>query len=822
MIRPCRHTLGATLRSEWIGHLCGLCLALRDGHGQLARAATNYDGLLISVLVQAQIAGSSTRAAGPCPLRGMRTATVATGEGARLAAVVSLVLASATLADHAADGDGVLARRSVARVATRLAGRWARHAHAGAADLGLDTAVLLDAVARQPEAERVPSSLLAVTEPTETATGTAFAHTAVLAGRPANIAPLTEAGRLFGRLAHLLDAVEDLAADERSGAWNPLAATGTDLVTARRHADDAVLGVRLALDDVEWAGRAQSRLAHKLLVHELERSVGHAFAHADRGPTRRRRTGSRPAGSSAAARPRSGCSAPARCAAPTSSPAPGRASRAREPATTAAATAATAATGAVTVATAATATADQALSSDAPEPGGPVTVEPYLVGPRPRRPPRRRRRRRHASPSAGSAASLAAGADVEVVAPEVTPAVEGMAAAGELRWTARPYAPATSTAPGTRSPAPTTRPSTPPSAPRPRERRVFCVRADDAPGGSAVTPAVGHARRAHRRRAGRATPAPVRRRAHRARRGAGRRDSSTAVPTAPSPVRPGVALVGGGPGDPELITVRGRRLLARADVVVTDRLGPRDLLDQLDPHVEVIDASKIPYGRAMNQARINELLVEHARAGKFVVRLKGGDPYVFGRGFEEVLACAEAGVPVTVVPGRDQRVRRARRRRRAGAATAGWPTRSSSCPGTSRPDDPRSLVDWDALARLRGTLVLMMAVERIGAFAAGAARRRPRPADTPVASCRTARTRIQRTVRATLADGRRGGAGQRRSAPPAVVVIGAGRRARRRARHHPRVRLAGCRTRCSTCLSAISSTRWPAAPPPLVAAPWRH
>lgn len=282
MIRPCRHTLGATLRTEWIGHLCGLCLALRDGHGQLARVATNYDGLLISVLVQAQTAGSSTRSAGPCPLRGMRTATVATGEGARLAAVVSLVLASATLADHAADGDGVLARRSVAGMATRLAGRWARHARAGAADLGLDTAVLLDAVARQPDAERAPSSLLAVTEPTETATATAFAHTAVLAGRPANIAPLTEAGRLFGRLAHLLDAVEDLAADERSGAWNPLAATGTDLATARRHADDAVLGVRLALDDVEWAGRAESRLAYKLLVHELERSVGHAFAHADR------------------------------------------------------------------------------------------------------------------------------------------------------------------------------------------------------------------------------------------------------------------------------------------------------------------------------------------------------------------------------------------------------------------------------------------------------------------------------------------------------------------------------------------------------------
>ena len=199
--------------------------------------------------------------AGPCPLRGMRTATVATGEGARLAAVVSLMLASATLADHAADGDGALARRSLARAATRLAQRWTRHAQAGAAELGLDAAVLLDAVARQPAAEHAPASLLAVTEPTETATGAAFAHTAVLAGRPANIAPLSEAGRLFGRLAHLLDAVEDLAADARTGAWNPLVATGTDLVTARRHADDAVLGVRLALADVTWASRAAAARA---------------------------------------------------------------------------------------------------------------------------------------------------------------------------------------------------------------------------------------------------------------------------------------------------------------------------------------------------------------------------------------------------------------------------------------------------------------------------------------------------------------------------------------------------------------------------------
>src|SRR6185369_8634279 len=113
----------------------------------------------------------------------------------------------------------------------------------------------------------------------------------------------------------------------------------------------------------------------------------------------------------------------------------------------------------------------------------------------------------------------------------------------------------------------------------------------------------------------------------------------------------GVVLVGGGPGDPELITVKGRRLLHAADVVVVDRLAPDLLLDELRPEVRLVDASKIPYGPGRAQEEINRLLVEHARAGRFVVRLKGGDPFVFGRGGEEVLACAEAGVPVTVTPG---------------------------------------------------------------------------------------------------------------------------------------------------------------------------
>jgi uroporphyrin-III C-methyltransferase / precorrin-2 dehydrogenase / sirohydrochlorin ferrochelatase len=364
-------------------------------------------------------------------------------------------------------------------------------------------------------------------------------------------------------------------------------------------------------------------------------------------------------------------------------------------------------------------------------------------------------------------ALLAAGADVEVVAPEVTPAVEGMATAKELRWTARPYRAGdldgawyvlAATDDGEVNAA---------VAAAAEGARVFCVRADDAPGGSAVTPAVGEhdgltvgvLSGGRPRRSAAVRTALIE----------ALQAGAVRVDQAAEPVRPGVALVGGGPGDPELITVRGRRLLARADVVVTDRLGPRDLLDELAPHVEVIDASKIPYGRAMNQARINELLVEHARAGRFVVRLKGGDPYVFGRGFEEVQACVEAGVPVTVVPGVTSAF--------AVPAVADVPVSHRGVAheivvvsGHVAPGHPQSLTDWTALARLRGTLVLMMGVERIGAFA-DALLAGGRPADTPVAVVQDGTTRIQRTLRTTLAEA----AADVRAheiAPPAVIVIG--------------------------------------------------
>jgi uroporphyrin-III C-methyltransferase/precorrin-2 dehydrogenase/sirohydrochlorin ferrochelatase len=234
-------------------------------------------------------------------------------------------------------------------------------------------------------------------------------------------------------------------------------------------------------------------------------------------------------------------------------------------------------------------------------------------------------------------------------------------------------------------------------------------------------------------------------------------------------MRAGVALVGGGPGDPELITVRGRRLLSQADVVVADRLAPPELLAELAPHVEVIDAAKIPYGRAMAQDAINEVLVDRARAGKFVVRLKGGDPFVFARGYEEVLACAEAGIPVTVVPGVTSAI--------GVPALAGVPVTHRHVThefvvvsGHVAPDHPESLVNWDALAALSGTIVLLMAVERIELFAK-ALLDGGRPADTPVLVVQHGTTSAQRSLRATLAD-----APQRIREegirPPAIIVIG--------------------------------------------------
>jgi histidinol-phosphate aminotransferase len=235
------------------------------------------------------------------------------------------------------------------------------------------------------------------------------------------------------------------------------------------------------------------------------------------------------------------------------------------------------------------------------------------------------------------------------------------------------------------------------------------------------------------------------------------------------PVTGKVVLVGGGPGDPGLITVRGRRALADADVVVVDHLAPRSLLAGLAPKVEVIDASKLPRGRAMGQQRINELLVTHARQGRHVVRLKGGDPFVFGRGMEEAVACAEAGVPVEVVPGVTSAV--------GVPALAGIPVTHRGLTheftvvsGHLPPGHPESLVDWAALGRLRGTVVVLMGVENADPIST-ALIEHGRPADTPVAVIADGSLPSQRLVRTTLA-GLAETMREERIGPPAVWVIG--------------------------------------------------
>jgi uroporphyrin-III C-methyltransferase/precorrin-2 dehydrogenase/sirohydrochlorin ferrochelatase len=215
--------------------------------------------------------------------------------------------------------------------------------------------------------------------------------------------------------------------------------------------------------------------------------------------------------------------------------------------------------------------------------------------------------------------------------------------------------------------------------------------------------------------------------------------------------------------------VKGRRLLAAADVVVADRLIPGLLLSELRPDAEFVDAAKIPYGPSAAQDEINRILVERARAGKFVVRLKGGDPYVFGRGGEEVVACVQAGVPVTVVPGVTSSI--------AAPALAGIPVTHRGVAheftvvsGHLPPDDPASLVDWPALARLRGTLVVLMGLKNLPRITATLIEQ-GRAAGTPAALVQEGSTDAQRVVRGTLgsiaADARTAGI-----RPPAVVVVG--------------------------------------------------
>lgn len=358
-------------------------------------------------------------------------------------------------------------------------------------------------------------------------------------------------------------------------------------------------------------------------------------------------------------------------------------------------------------------------------------------------------------------ALLAAGAEVHVVSPDVTPALEGLIA--ELTWHERRFEPADLdgawyVVAATDDPAANEAVSA-----AAEERRIFCVRSDDGTRATAWTPASG-------RHGGVSVGVLANREPRKAARVRDQlltalRDGIVQIEPTTEPG--GVVLVGGGPGDPDLITVAGCRALLEADVVVADRLAPRELLSMLGASTELVDVAKLPRGRSALQEEINRVLVDRAREGKRVVRLKGGDNFVFGRGFEELLACREAGVPVSIIPGLSSSV--------AVPGVTGIPVTHRGVAhdftvvsGHLPPGHPQSLVAWDALARLQGTLVLLMAVENAPHIAA-ALLEGGRRADTPVALIQEGTMPTEQTLITTL-DRLAEDVAQVRA--PAIIVVG--------------------------------------------------
>ncbi|RJS47179.1 uroporphyrinogen-III C-methyltransferase [Nocardioides cavernaquae] len=360
---------------------------------------------------------------------------------------------------------------------------------------------------------------------------------------------------------------------------------------------------------------------------------------------------------------------------------------------------------------------------------------------------------------------IGVGADVVVVARSVTPAIEGFEDEITLHlreftesdldgaW----YAIAATDDPATNAAI----------AAAAEERRIFCVRSDDASAATAWTPAVG--RHEGLTVAVLANREPRRSAAVRDEILVALRDGTLGGGAHEVVKTPGVVLVGGGPGDPDLVTIAARNALASADVVVADRLAPRELLAELSPDVELIDVAKLPRGRYASQDFINEVIVERAKAGKRVVRFKGGDNFVFGRGYEEVLACNEAGVPVEIIPGLSSSI--------SVPARAGIPVTHRGIAheftvisGHIPPGHPDSLVAWPAVAQMRGTIVLLMAVENAPAIATALVDG-GRPADTPVAVIMDGTMPDERTVLSTLGTLAADIEAQQIK-PPAIIVVG--------------------------------------------------
>jgi uroporphyrin-III C-methyltransferase / precorrin-2 dehydrogenase / sirohydrochlorin ferrochelatase len=352
-----------------------------------------------------------------------------------------------------------------------------------------------------------------------------------------------------------------------------------------------------------------------------------------------------------------------------------------------------------------------------------------------------------------------AGADVLAVSPFICEALADVVAEGRARWRPRGYADddldgawLVHTATGDRD----TDDSVAAAA---EVARIWCVRADDAEKSSAWTPAVARVGDVLVAISGGGDPG----------RAVALRDAvQTALETGSLPLRRrragigSVALVGGGPGDPGLVTTRGRQLLAQADVVVVDRLAPRELLDELDSDVEVVDVGKMPGNHPVTQDEINRVLIDYASAGRRVVRLKGGDPFVLGRGGEEAAACRAAGVPVEVVPGVTSAV--------AVPAAAGIPVTHRGLARQFTVVSGHDGLNWPSLAAIEGTIVLLMGVSRLRETADQLVWHGRDPA-TPAAIVEDGYGPGQRLTIGTLttiADL----AAERDVRPPAVIVVG--------------------------------------------------
>lgn len=249
-------------------------------------------------------------------------------------------------------------------------------------------------------------------------------------------------------------------------------------------------------------------------------------------------------------------------------------------------------------------------------------------------------------------------------------------------------------------------------------------------------------------------------------------EGTTNAPTGsrPQPTTGSVTLLGGGPGDPGLLTIAGLDAIRAADVIVHDRLAPLDVLVHARPDAEIIDVGKIPRGDFTPQERINAVLLKHAHRGRNVLRFKGGDAFVFGRGGEEARACVAAGVPVRVIPGISSSI--------AAPALAGIPVTDRDLvqgftvvSGHVPPGDPRTTLDWGAIGRSGTTIVILMGVATLPVIAAELVAQGLR-ADTPAAVVSDAGLPSMRVARATVADiadvVAREGLGA-----PAVAIVGA-------------------------------------------------